>query len=124
MATILSISFPFRQGVSSFPQPATDQDAIKSSIIQILMTPVGSRIMRRQFGSKLLKFLFDNDSPATAAGIEREVRTALGRWEPRIAIDAVQVESGTNNEPGQILITIFYTVVSSNTQDSVTVGGG
>lgn len=124
MGAILSILFPFQSGVSSFPRPATGDDAIRSSIIQILTTKIGERVNRPTFGSKIWDFVFENDSEATTDGIEREVRTALGLWEPRIAVNAVQTEFEDDvNEPSQIIVTIFYTSLLTGQNNSVTIAG-
>jgi uncharacterized protein len=122
MANILSIAFPFQQGVSAYPLPATNNDAIQSSIIQIIMTPIGSRVMRPLFGSNILNYIFAGNSAATQDAIESEIRSALGRWEPRITVTSVVLDTDEILEPGELLITVNYTVISSNQSSTVTVG--
>lgn len=123
MATLLSIYFPFQSGVSTFPRAASDADAIKASIIQILMTRIGERVMRPTFGTRIWDFIFDNDSDSFREDVEREVRSALGQWEPRIVVTQVLVESGEVNEPNQMLVTIYYAILATGQNDSVMVAG-
>jgi uncharacterized protein len=123
MPVIRSIAFPFMNGDQSFPREATDFDAIKASIIQIVCTGKGSRVMRGSFGCSAFDFVFENDSDLFRIQVEREVRTSLAVWEPRVRIDSIDIETNSATEPGQILITINYTVISADYQDSVTVGG-
>ncbi len=80
-------------------------DHIRQSVRDILTTPLGTRVMRREYGS-LLPELIDqplNDAlllQAYAAAI-----MALIRWEPRIRVTAIRrfVSSG---QPGHATLEI------------------
>lgn len=74
---------------------------LRQSIRDILTTPIGSRVMRRDYGSRLFKLV---DTPATPENqIEYIAATAeaLARWEPRLEVTRVQVSMPV---PGDILI--------------------
>ncbi len=49
---------------------------------------------------------------------------SITEWEPRVRIESVAVSTNPETEPGQILITIYYTIISAGRSDSVTVAGG
>ena len=122
---IITIGFPFRKGSQAFPAPATDDDAIKASIIQIICTGRRERVMRPTFGCNALSYIFENDNDFFRRNVEREVRQALVRWEKRITVDSVTVEPGDEvTAPGQMLITIGYTNLATGKSASVTVAGG
>ena len=125
MPTILTFSFPFRSGNTSFPQQSgTDEDAIKSSLIQIVTTGKGERVMRGGFGCDAFAMVFENNDSLFRRKAEREIRSAVARWEPRVRINAVVVEAGSElNEPGRVRITIDYAIVLSGDHDRVTVEG-
>ncbi|WP_227671467.1 GPW/gp25 family protein [Psychrobacter sp. 72-O-c] len=62
---------------------------LRQSIHDILTTPLGTRLMRREYGS-LLPFLIDapaND--ATRLRLMAATATALIRWEPRVKVSKV-----------------------------------
>lgn len=64
---------------------------LRQSIHDILTTPLGTRLMRREYGS-LLPFLIDapaND--ATRLKLMAATATALIRWEPRIKVSKVSL---------------------------------
>lgn len=66
-------------------------DHLRQSIHDILTTPLGTRLMRREYGS-LLPFLIDapaND--ATRLKLMAATATALIRWEPRIKVSKVSL---------------------------------
>lgn len=64
-------------------------DHIRQSIADILTTPVGSRIERRDYGSMLPDLI---DQPLTGATLLRAysaVVVALSQWEPRIQLERI-----------------------------------
>ena len=77
---------------------------LQQSINDILQTPYGSRVMRRDYGS-LLPYLIDQPfHPATRLRLYAATATALMRWEPRVQLSRVSVElSGT---PGQVVLVL------------------
>ncbi len=122
MAKLKSIRFPFQKGTSQFPSSATDDDAIRCSLIQLFSTSKNERVMRPSYGVQIQDYIFESDSEATQVGIEREIRSAVARWEPRVAISTILVEFDDGNEPGQVLVTIYYTVVQTGSTGSITIG--
>lgn len=121
---IRSFAFPFRQGDLAFPKEATDSDAIRASVIQIVTTQRGERVMRPDFGCNAFSYVFENNSPEFRTNVEREIRQSLAKWEPRVRVDGVRISSNDISEPGQILISIAYTITATGEFSSVTVAGG
>ena len=70
---------------------ATDIDAIKNSIRNIILTPAGSRAFNPSFGTKIQTLLFEHPTPVTAISIRSEIKIALSRLEPRVKIKSVEV---------------------------------
>ena len=72
--------------------PLTGVDHIRQSVADILTTPLGTRLARRDYGS-LLPMLIDQPlNGATRLRAMSAAVTALVRWEPRIRIGAVNFE--------------------------------
>ncbi|CDF81947.1 Conserved hypothetical protein [Pseudomonas knackmussii B13] len=72
-------------------QPLSGLAHLKQSIEDILSTPLGSRRMRPEYGSRLRRMV---DLPLTEgwkSAVQAEVAYALGRWEPRIRLQSVKV---------------------------------
>ena len=88
----------------------SDMEHLRQSITNILATPIGSRIMRRDYGSRLFKRL---DAPLTGelmAEIYADVVEALFSYEPRFEVTNVSVVSMENGHlildvTGKYLIT-------------------
>lgn len=70
----------------------SEKMSISQSIEDILTTPVGSRVMRREYGS-LLPFLIDQPTnDAVILQLYSAIYVALLRWEDRINIEKIAIE--------------------------------
>ena len=74
---------------------------IKQSIANILTTPIGSRIMRRDYGSRIFEKIDRPINGELVAEIYSDVVEALFNWEPRFEVEQVIVQS---IEKGKITI--------------------
>ena len=64
---------------------------LRQSIIDILSTPIGSRVLRRDYGSLLPSLLDNPQDETTRMRIMRETAGSLSRWEPRFRLSKVSV---------------------------------
>ncbi|PLR47583.1 baseplate assembly protein [Chimaeribacter arupi] len=71
----------------------TDTDHIRQSVRDILVTPQGSRIARRDYGSLIFKLMDQPQSAATRLQVMAAIYSALSRWEPRITLDTINITS-------------------------------
>ena len=69
-------------------------DHIIQSVRDILITPVGSRVMRRDYGSELFYLIDMPQHQATRLRLMAATVQALINWEPRITVTRVDVLSG------------------------------
>ncbi|ABX35240.1 GPW/gp25 family protein [Delftia acidovorans SPH-1] len=65
---------------------------LRQSVADILSTPIGSRVMRRDYGSLVPALLDQPDNNATQARLRAAVASALMRWEPRIRLTRIVIE--------------------------------
>lgn len=65
---------------------------LRQSIINILTTPLGSRVMRREYGSRLYELVDAPINAQTLVEIYAATAEALIRWEPRLRLTRVRVE--------------------------------
>jgi phage baseplate assembly protein W len=76
---------------------------IKQSITNILTTPIGSRIMRRNYGSRLFEKIDRPINGELISEIYSDIIEAIFIWEPRFEVEQVIVQNITN---GKITIDI------------------
>jgi phage baseplate assembly protein W len=91
------------------------EDDIREAVRIILLTAVGERVMRPEFGTGLHTFVFETMSVTNIGTIQAAVQNALIQWEPRIELLSVSVEADPG-EVGKLLINIDYEVRATNTR--------
>lgn len=64
-------------------------DHLRQSIADILTTPIGSRVMRREYGSLVPALIDQPDNTVTQIRLFAAVASALQRWEPRLRLDKI-----------------------------------
>ncbi len=67
----------------------TDMEHIRQSVADILITPIGSRPMRRSYGSLLSELIDQPQNDALRLQIMAVCYSAILRWEPRIALSGI-----------------------------------
>ncbi len=72
-------------------QPLSGIAHLRQSIEDILTTPLSSRRMRPDYGSQLRRYVDLPVNDGWKSAVQAEVARALGRWEPRLALERVRV---------------------------------
>ena len=65
---------------------------LRQSVTTILTTPIGSRVMRRDFGSRLYDLLDKNITQSLKMRYFAAATEALARWEPRLEVRRVTAD--------------------------------
>jgi uncharacterized protein len=92
---------------------AAGAEKVRESILLVLGTRRGERVMRPDFGAGLEDFLFEPVGATTAALVRHRVETALVTWEPRIDVGSVTV-SVADRRRGLMHIEIGYRIRATN----------
>jgi phage baseplate assembly protein W len=114
-------AFPLQIDTTGGIAEATGADKIRLSVLTILGTHPGERLMRPTFGCPLRDLVFAPLNLATANLATFYVQDALARWEPRIRLDEVQVTPTTdaNGQPS-LFIVVRYSPKTSGPAQQVT----
>lgn len=89
------------------------EEKIRQSIWIILSTAPGERQMRPTFGCGIHDLVFEPNTAALRGVVQERVREALSRWEPRIDVIQVRVETPPDAR-NHLLIRIDYRVRVNN----------
>jgi phage baseplate assembly protein W len=86
-------------------RPLSNFEHVRQSIEVILTTAIGSRVMRREFGSEVLNLI---DRPLTdrvILAVYSAVVMAIAQWEPRFAVTGCKISRA--DETGKLSLQIF-----------------
>ncbi len=112
MAKFLGVGWQFPVELDANKQRfalAEYEESVRQSILIILNTAKGERVMRPDFGCSLHELVFAPNNAATQGLAGSYVEEALLLWEPRIKVLDVTVDPG--GEHGEVLnINIEYWV--------------
>jgi phage baseplate assembly protein W len=84
---------------------------VEQAIEIILSTGPGERVMRPEFGCAVHEYVFDGINPEMMGRVDRAVRAALDRWEPRIEVEAVDF---TPRGEEVLVIDVTYRLKATN----------
>lgn len=74
------------------------------SLRDILTTPIGSRVMRRDYGSRLFDLIDAPTNRQTITDIYAATAEAIMRWEPRFSLSQVKIASA---QPGRVELVLI-----------------
>jgi phage baseplate assembly protein W len=103
--------FPFQKNSRSFPASSSDDQVVYDSIVQIVMTGRGERVMRPDFGCSGPRFVFENNNSILAETIRADLRTALAKYEPRAIVQSIDVDKGDDDT--SVIATITFVVIAT-----------
>ena len=87
----------------------TNEDSVKSSIRNIILTDRTQRFFNAQFGCDIRKMLFENIEPTTESAIQKLITTAVENYEPRAELLDVVV-SGIEDQNAYAITIVFNTI--------------
>ncbi|MDN3643357.1 GPW/gp25 family protein [Lutimonas halocynthiae] len=91
-----------------------EQD-IKESLAILFSTNLGERVMLPEYGCDLQRYLFDTVSNSQNHFLRELIRTAILRYEPRIAVNEIRINTKDYLD-GIIRVSVDYTIRAANTR--------
>lgn len=88
-----------------------DEDAVKESIKNLILTDRGERLMQPDLGGDITAMLFENMTPGTLKLIEDKVRTTIQLYEPRCELINVTASSNIDDNTVHVSITFYISNV-------------
>ncbi len=111
-------AFPPHIGPRGGVALATKSSEIEQAIQIVLLTPLGQRVMRPNFGCRIHELVFAPNNSATAAQAARYVEEALEMWEPRIYVDEVDVYPDPR-QANRLIVSLLYRIKTTNDSRSL-----
>ena len=96
---------PFTKDIS----PVKNEEAIKQSIKNIVLTTPGEKFFQPRFGSKVSQLLFEPLDPFLIDAIKTEILNTIGNYEKRVVVTNVRCIPDYDNNA--ISVSIEYQVI-------------
>ncbi len=98
-----NIKFPLNDDVTTntyFAMSRVTKDAFSSDLLLLLLTQRGERYYEPDYGTNLLKFIFEPNDSMTEKDIEQEIKNTVSLYIPALKISSVTF-STLKDEEGQ-----------------------
>ncbi len=87
-----NIKYPLQDDSSNntyFKLTQITKDAFSSDLLLLLLTEKGERYYEPDYGTNLLKYIFEPNDSTTASDIEQEIKTTVSQYIPSLKIKKI-----------------------------------
>jgi len=105
--------FPLQVTPTGGIATSSEEQKIEESILLVLSTAPGERLMIPDFGCGIHDIVFSPNNSSTVTTVVDLVRRALTKYEPRIDVIDVTAETSTE-QPNLLLIRVDYRIRDNN----------
>ena len=89
---IQGLAYPMRlDGVGGYLTSNEDIGSLRDCVMQLIMTPRGSRVMRPEFGTDLRASMFEQLNPELVDILKNQILDAIDTYEPRIIVKSLRL---------------------------------
>lgn len=109
------IKFPFSEesdDLTFFDLNQTKEESVRSQLIHLILTPKGQRLRNPEFGTDLIKYVFETNDNITWENLKSEIREQVFRYVPQANIDDLKVIHNTE-EKNSIYLEIDYSLTDN-----------
>ena len=107
----INIEFPFKESSKGFflELNQTDSKAVRSDLMHLILTRKGERLYNPDFGTDLLRFIFEPNDSLTYSAIKFDIQSVVKKYIPNLEVNDITIEMDETNEY-RALIRIDYTI--------------
>ena len=115
----INITYPFKNSPNGFflNLNSTDAEAIKSDLMHLLLTRKGQRLYNPDFGTNLLKYIFEPEDNQSFEALKDEVTNTIKKYLPKLSVKSITVTQSEDSEYAAV-IRLDY-VITDNVFDIV-----
>jgi len=93
-------------------------DMVKSNVLHVLFTPKGQRLMNPDFGTDLVRFLFDANDDITLDDLKSSLKSDISKYVSGVEFNDISIYN--DGENGRVVV-VHYTVVRGNNKEQTSV---
>jgi len=94
-----------------------NEEDIRQSLIILLNTTIGERVLRPDYGANMEDLLFEALNVTTATMITNRIKRAILFHEPRVKVE--EIDMRPDFQEGRIEILISYFIISTNNRQNL-----
>ena len=115
----INIDFPFQESKEGFFLNLNNVDAkaIRADLMHLLLTRKGERFYNPEFGTDLMRFIFEPNDNLTYSDIKLDIQTTVKKYIPSLNVDNITVTANPDNE-SKADVLIDYTITDDVFQES------
>ena len=114
----IGVKVPFNaNGV--FESTFTTKDAVKTNLINYLLTGKGERFFNPNFGTNLRNQLFSNINNGVLNNIEQEIKVGISKQFPKVIVRELKVTSEIDSNT--IFMFLKFSIRDTDIQDELTI---
>ena len=92
----------------------TYEQSIQAQILHVIFTPKKQKIRDPEFGSDLVKYLYDPSDSTTFDKIKSQIRSDISARVPNVTFDDMQIIDSVDDHTK--IVSILYTITKGNVQ--------
>lgn len=93
------------------------KDKVASEILHVILTPKRSRLRNPEFGTDLIKYVFEPNDEITWDKVESEATEAVSKYVANTKLNSINVVAGEQN-PRAVYLDLRYSVIKGNTEEN------
>jgi phage baseplate assembly protein W len=107
----ININYPFKDSKKGFflDLNSDDNAAIKADLMHLILTRKGQRLYNPDFGTDLLRYIFEPEDGLTLSQIKTEITNVVKKYLPKLQINQITVDQSPDSEYAAV-IRIDYTI--------------
>ena len=123
-AKYININFPFKNSSDGFFLDINSDEnaAIKADLMHLILTRKGQRLYLPDFGTELLRFIFEPNDDITLSMVKDEIKTVVKKYLPNLSVTDITVTESDLSEFAAV-VNVNYIITDGvfQTEDFVTI---
>lgn len=95
-------------------------DRVKSEVLHVLFTPKGQKLRNPDFGTDLIKYLFDPKDDVSFESIKSSIKMDIGKYVKNVEFEDIRILQDEKDERG-IIVVVEYSVIKGNIKEKTKV---
>lgn len=97
-----------------------EKDKVRSKIMHVIFTPKGQRIREPEFGTDLIRYIFEPNDSISWPSLKNEITDSVQRYVNNVILNDIQVAK-SDDDASSVYVRIDYSVKQGNnvSKDSI-----